>query len=174
METADNCGSFGWNIHGQELLFDIWLETADNFGKSNKSSCPWMFQPNDPKLSAVFIQISNKSSCPWMFQPNDPKLSAVTAVSSQISDKRIRFLSLLSRTKRENDRRRMHLHVPWFKCVCLKSVFFNNSYIFVFVFYFIHHDHQSSLTKFLMQVYTIKELCRRKLWPSFWWKTLIV
>jgi len=32
--------------------------------------------------------------------------------------------------------------------------------------------HQSSLTKFLMQVYTIKELCQRKLWPSFWWKTL--
>jgi hypothetical protein len=34
--------------------------------------------------------------------------------------------------------------------------------------------HQTSLTKFLMEVYTVKELCQRKLSPSFWWKTLIV
>jgi len=28
--------------------------------------------------------------------------------------------------------------------------------------------------KFLMQVYTLKELCQRKLSPRFWWKTLIM
>ena len=33
---------------------------------------------------------------------------------------------------------------------------------------------QSSVTKFLMQVYTIKELCQRKLWLRFWSETLIV
>jgi hypothetical protein len=30
------------------------------------------------------------------------------------------------------------------------------------------------LTQFLMQVHTIKELCQRKRWPSFLWKTFIV
>jgi hypothetical protein len=88
---------------------------------------------------------------------------------------------LLSRTKRGNDRRRMHLHVPWFKCVCLKSVFFNNSYIFVFVFYFIHHDKSRlkarlndqsfpsktwskfSSTKFFDHVNLHQRLCQRTL-----------
>jgi len=70
-------------------------------------------------------------------------------------------------------------HVLLFKLILIQKMFWLvNSHKSLSKF-FVNLDgfysvkvHQSSLTKFLMQVYTIKELCQRKFRPSFWWKTL--
>jgi len=69
---------------------------------------------------------------PSMFQPTDSKHWAVATASSQISYEGKRFLSLLGLTRRDNERRGMH--VLWLSQGRFKFVLLSNSYVFVCYF----------------------------------------